>query len=98
MEAFSVKTPGQVYLAAGNIYTGTHGGMWYRIWMAENVLHACVWPLPWCFDKAAEEEKTFAEFAPDAEGIAAAEQWVTALYQEQLERWRAAPTLPPAQG
>ncbi len=97
MESFSVKTPGLVYLSAGNIYTGTHGGMWFRVWIAENALHACVWPLPWCFEKTDDTEKTFAEFSPDADGITGAEHWVETQYTEHINRWRAAPILPPVQ-
>ncbi len=95
MEKLTVKTPGLVYLQAGNFYTGCHEGMWYRIWIAENELHACVWPTPWCYDKTAEKEKTFAVFSPDEEGRSAAERWVEAQYADGWERWRAAPFFSP---
>lgn len=95
MEAFTVKTPGLVYLLAGNFYTGTQGNMWYRIWVSEGVLHACVWPMPWCYEKTPDEEKTFAQFAPDEEGRAGAERWVEAQYAAGAARWRAARFLPP---
>ena len=59
------------------------------------MLRACVWPMPWCFEKTDESEKTFAEFAPDTGGLAAARDWIAGQYEAQRSRWNAAPVLPP---
>lgn len=97
MEEFTVKTPGLVYLRANKSFSGCHGGMWYRLSAQDGVLRACVWPLPWCFEKTDEAEKTYADFSLDADGLSQAGQWVQRQYRDNEARWRACPTLPPAE-
>lgn len=95
MEEFSVTTPGLVYLKANKSFSGCHGGMWYRLYVQDGALHACVWPMPWCFEKTDGAHKRFAAFPLDAEGLAQAEAWTARQYAQDEARWRACPTLPP---
>ena len=95
MEEKTITVPSLVYLNANKSFSGSCGGMWYRLKIEGDMLHACVWPMPWCFEKTDEAEKTFSEFAPDADGLAAAQSWVAGQYEAQRPRWDAAPLLPP---
>ncbi len=97
MEEITVAAPSLVYLNANKSFSGSCGGMWYRLGMEGDVLRACVWPLPWCFEKTDEAAKTFADFAPDTDGLAAARAWIAGQYEQQRPRWSAAPPLPPLQ-
>ena len=96
MEEITITVPSLVYMRANKSFSGSRGGMWYRLKIEEDMLHACVWPMPWCFEKTDEAEKTFAAFAPDADGLAAARAWIAERYEREESRWRAAPMLPPA--
>lgn len=95
MEGITIMVPGLVYLNANKSFSGSCGGMWYRLAIEGDTLRACVWPMPWCFEKTDGTEKTFAEFAPDADGLAAAQGWIAGQYEAQRPRWDAAPLLPP---
>ena len=95
MEEITITVPSLVYLNANKSFSGSRGGMWYRLKIEGETLRACVWPMPWCFEKTDEAEKTFAGFAPDADGLAAARDWIAGQYEAQLSRWNAAPLLPP---
>lgn len=95
MEENRITVPSLVYLNANKSFSGSCGGMWYRLAIEGDMLYACVWPMPWCFEKTDDAEKTFAEFAPDADGLAAAQGWIAGQYEAQRPRWDAAPLLPP---
>ena len=88
MEEITVAAPSLVYLNANKSFSGSCGGMWYRLGMEGDVLRACVWPLPWCFEKTDEAAKTFADFAPDTDGLAAARAWIAGQYEQQRPRCR----------
>ncbi len=97
MQPEEIAAPSLVYLQANKSFSGSVGGMWYRLCIEDEALRACVWPLPWCFAKTDEAEKTFAAFAPDAKGLAAARAWIAERYEQDAARWAAAPKLPPVQ-
>lgn len=94
MGKFTVHTPGLVYLEANKSFSGDHKGMWYRFKCMGETLSACVWPMPFCFDKTDDALKTSAEFPFDADGLAAAEQWVCQQYEQDPKRWAQNPFLP----
>lgn len=94
MEKFTVHTPGLVYLKANKSFSGDHKGMWYRLQCTGEALSVCVWPLPYCFDKTDDAQKTSAEFPFDAEGLEQAERWIEQQYESDPKRWAQNPFLP----
>lgn len=95
MEDTAVTAPSMVYLRANKSFSGSIGGMWYRLSVESEALCAYVWPMPWCFEKTDDTEKTSADFPPDEDGLAAARAWIAAQYEQERPRWDAAPKLPP---
>lgn len=83
-----VHVPGLTYVKANKSYSGSHEGLRYNIRAAEGQFVACVWPDPWCFEKTAEEEKSFAEFPQSEEGLRGAEAWIEQQYSADPGRWR----------
>lgn len=89
MEQFA-KLPGLVFVKANKSYTGSHGGMWYRLAVEEDQFLATVWPLPWCFEKTDDAEKNSAAFPLTEAGMHEAEAWFDQQYDQDKKRWDAA--------
>ena len=78
-------------------FTGSFKGMRFRMEKLEPEnegetpgLGVTVWPEPFAYDAAKEEEKERARFAFDADGIAAGVAWLNERYESELPRWKAA--------
>ena len=69
-------------------YSGSHSGMRYYLISSDNMIKACVYPEPWCFEKTPEENKIWAEFEFSEDGLKKALGWIDNMYTEQPERWR----------
>lgn len=69
-------------------YTGSHRGMRYRMWKAEEdgetVLMTAAWPEPYGFEATPEEEKVRKHFPFSEEGILAAVEWLNGQYAERF--------------
>ena len=50
-------------------------------------MKAAVWPEPYCFECTPDEQKTFASFQEDTEGMHDAERWVDEQYYADTKKW-----------
>ena len=71
-------------------YSGSHQGMRFRLHAPKDSDNVSVWiyPEPWCFEAAPEEDKTFREFPFTPEGVEEAIRWLNASYEEKREYWK----------
>lgn len=82
-----VAVPGMTFIRANKSYSGSFEGMRYNIRVTEEGFSACVWPDPWCFEKTAEEQKTYCTFPGTEAGLEAAQRWVEAQYNAAPKAW-----------
>ena len=61
-------------------YTGSFHGIRYRLSKEEDVLKACVYPDPYCFEATSDEEKIGKDFEFSPEGLEAALAWIEQCY------------------
>lgn len=85
-EKFAV-IPGMTMIRAGKVYSGSYSGMQYKFRLVEEGLEACVWPWPWCLDKADPETVVTARFELTGDGLRQAEDWVCEQYWQDRRRW-----------
>lgn len=71
-------------------YSGSHQGMRFRLHAPKDSDTVSVWiyPEPWCFETAPEEDKTLREFPFTPEGLEEAIRWLNASYEEKREYWK----------
>ena len=86
MEAFA-HVPSMTFLKANRTFTGSNKGMRWKIYFDEEGIKAAVWPEPYCFECTPDEQKTFATFPEDTEGMHDAERWVDEQYYADVQKW-----------
>ncbi len=82
--------PGMTMVKANRSYSGSHGGMQWKVRLAENGLEVLCWPMPWCLEKTDETLVTRGEVPFSEDGLREAEAWIEARYEDELPRWEAA--------
>ena len=62
-------------------FTGSIAGMRYALYKEtrdeDNILMACIYPEPYCFEKTPEEKKSYKEFSFSNEGLEEALDWLS---------------------
>lgn len=81
-----IATPGlSVNFLKKENYTGSHAGTRYYLCAKEELLYACVYPEPWCFEATPEEDKQWKEFDFSSEGLKEAVQWIDNMAAQKKE-------------
>ena len=82
--------PGMTMIKANKSYSGSHGGMQWKVRVAGDELEVLCWPMPWCLEKTDETRVTRTSVVCSEEGLRDAEAWVEAQYEQQLSVWEQA--------
>ncbi len=72
-----LKPPGlSIHFLEKEPYSGSFSGKRYYLNKSEDMLMACAYPEPWCYEKTPEEHKIRKEFPFTPEGLADALRWL----------------------
>ena len=86
--------PGITMVKANRSYSGSHGGMQWKVRVSEDGLAVLCLPMPWCLEKTDESLVTQTSVPFTEDGLREAEAWIEAQYKAQEERWQAAAETP----
>ena len=79
------------FFAYGGVYSGSHGGMRYRIARIgkkpDFQLEGSVWKGPYCYAAVSPEQRITQQFPYSEEGRSAAIEWLLQQYQAHLPTW-----------
>lgn len=82
--------PGMTMVKANKSYSGSHGGMQWKVRIADDALAVLCWPMPWCLEKTDEALVVQTSVPLSEDGLREAEQWIEQQYENEAERWHAA--------
>ncbi len=68
-------------------FSGSHCGMRYYLVLSGDMLDAYIYPEPWCFEAAPDEQKEKKEFPFTQEGLDDAVVWINDCFQSRHEHW-----------
>lgn len=66
-------------------YTGSYHGIRYRLSKDEDILKACVYPEPYCFEATSEEVKTWKDFEFSQDGLNDALNWIEQCWETKKD-------------
>lgn len=82
--AIMITTPGlSINFLKKEVYTGSHAGTRYYLCGEGELLKACVYPEPWCFEATPDRDKTWKEFPFSPEGLQSAVEWISDIAEHR---------------
>ena len=68
-------------------FSGSHHGMRFFMRAENDILHAWVYPEPWCFEQTSDDVKTLKDFPFTGEGLDESLERISQEFEERKDYW-----------